>query len=728
MALTQSSGVAVRAGLVFQAVGLNEHLKIALRDAGVNVVAEIIANALSLDQIREANLDVFVVNLDPELEDSLDELTDMLDQMRRPVIFNDGAASSGLAGWDQARWARHLAAKITGELDSSPPRPADAKSIPSPVKVVPPKVVVAPVVVMPVVALPEVAVTQSVPSQSIPVNVSVEVAREAVVINEQPSMPLNNEVPSTDPLLDEVFTELDFDFDIESANQAVPVRIDDEESGLEGFDASAFDMPESATPNFAVEELSDLDELFRGSASPDDGGMPDVEPAKVELAAAKGPSLADLAVSPEQKPQSKPVVTLKTDVSALNWSLEPLEGEYVAPVPTGRAVYVAKEVPPLPEVAQKVAAKTVTAAAAQPVQDDSNELGDFDFFLDEDGLEAPPASAPIAASAPTIDTEILPTPSSAAVTKRLPAIESPAEVNIRSTASELPSAALADEMSDFDALFADLNDLSPVTMPAAGESANSKDSDTAFDSSSLDFDLDFEVGAPHGSTVEEKDEDFADLDALFADTPVAVTPERGASATQAPTAPTGPARIFVLGASIGGPEAIRSFLGKLKPNLPAAFVLAQHMGAEFLELMTSQLAKASPMPVRLAVPGESFVAGEIVVVPVNQRFLVDQLSVVQFAPLPTESPYSPSIDQVMIDMADRFGSRCTGIVFSGMASDAIEGAKYLASRGAKVWVQDPATCDISKMIDGEQAAGVVSFVGAPEQLADHVLDELGALN
>ena len=82
----------------------------------------------------------------------------------------------------------------------------------------------------------------------------------------------------------------------------------------------------------------------------------------------------------------------------------------------------------------------------------------------------------------------------------------------------------------------------------------------------------------------------------------------------------------------------------------------------------------------------------------------------------------------MIDMADRFGQRCTGIIFSGMASDAIEGAKYLSSRGAKVWVQDPATCVISSMIDGAQAAGVVSFVGAPEQLADHVLDELGALN
>jgi len=722
MALTQSSGVAVRAGLVFQAVGLNEHLKIALRDVGVTVVVEIIANALSLEQIREANLDVFVVNLDPELEDSLEELTDMLDQMRRPVIFNDGAASSGLAGWDQARWARHLAAKITGELDSSPPRPADAKSIPTPTKVAPPKVVV------PVpVAAPEIAATQAKPSLKGPVS-----AAALMVVNDEQSSPaLGNEAPTVDAVLDDVFADLDFDFDAESVNQAVQVRLDDEESGLEGFDASAFDMPESVTPNFATEELGDLDALFRNSAQPDDDGATHIDAANVEASKAKKPPQRESTGLPEQNAQSKPIVAPKTDVSALNWSLEPLEGEILAPIPTGRAVFNAKEVLPLPETAVKAAAKTAPTVTP-PVQDNSNELGDFDFFLDADILDAPSVS-PVPAS--EIDNVVIPTPTSAAITKRLPAVQVPADRNIQSAAPGLHSAALADEMSDFDALFADLNDLSPVTMPANSnvgfDDANSKDLDAAFDSSSLDFDLDFEVGAPSSSSINEKDEDFADLDALFADTPVAIVPDKVASPAKPASAPavqTGPPRVFVLGASIGGPEAIRSFLGKLKPNLPAAFVLAQHMGAEFLELMTSQLAKASPMPVRLAKPGEAFAAGEIVVVPVNQRFLVDQQSVVQFAPLPTESPYSPSIDQVMIDMADRFGQRCTGIVFSGMASDAIEGAKYLASRGAKVWVQDPATCVISSMIDGAQAAGVVSFVGAPEQLADHVLDELGALN
>ena len=713
MALLQGSGVAVRAGLVFQAVGLNEHLKVALHDAGVNVVLEIFANAMSLDKIREANLDVFVVNLDPELEDSLEEITDMLDQMRRPVIFNDGAASSGLSGWDQARWARHLAAKITGELDATPPRPLDAKSIPVPVRAAPPTIPV-----------PTIASTRTIASITVAAAHNDSSAANAEVVA--------NELPDIGTaVLDDVFAELDFDFDAQSISPpTVTAELDDEESGLEGFDASAFDLPESNARSFNGEELSDLDELFRNSAQPNAGERDEVNAASSSTPEKSPQPNPEVARAPARVATAEvPVVKPKSDLSALNWSLEPLDGESVAPIPTGRAVYVAKELPANPAVVSKPDVKAPVPAAISPASNgDSSDLGDFDFFLESDPVDA----------APTAPQTIVPPPGSAAITKRLPAIPVPAGGNFDVVIPSMPVDQVRDEMSEFDALFADLNDLSSVSMPASGnaelDGSFATDSETAFDSSSLDFDLDFEVGAPTRSNAVEKEDDFADLDALFADSSVTAveskSAERGVTSAKAavPVVQTGPVRVYVLGASIGGPEAVRSFLSKLKPSLPAAFVLAQHMGAEFLELMTSQLAKASPMPVRLAKPGEVFAAGEIVVVPVNQRFLVDQQSLIQFAPLPTESPYSPSIDQVMIDMADRFGQRCTGIIFSGMASDAIEGAKYLASRGAKIWVQDPATCVISSMIDGAQAAGVVSFVGAPEQLADHVLDELGALN
>ncbi|HVH35388.1 MAG TPA: chemotaxis protein CheB, partial [Tahibacter sp.] len=180
-------------------------------------------------------------------------------------------------------------------------------------------------------------------------------------------------------------------------------------------------------------------------------------------------------------------------------------------------------------------------------------------------------------------------------------------------------------------------------------------------------------------------------------------------------------RVFVLGASIGGPEAVREFLAALPARFPALFVLAQHMGAEFLELMAAQLAKATPLTVRSPTHGERIAQGDVVVVPTTHRLLFDADGVVQLAHLPEASPYTPSIDLIVRDVADRFGAAATLIIFSGMAHDAIEGAKHLAAKGGKVWVQDPDTCVISSMVDGARDAGVVSFTGSPAELAKQTI-------
>ena len=102
------------------------------------------------------------------------------------------------------------------------------------------------------------------------------------------------------------------------------------------------------------------------------------------------------------------------------------------------------------------------------------------------------------------------------------------------------------------------------------------------------------------------------------------------------------------------------------------------------------------------------------------------LGVAQLAALEEQSPYSPSIDLVMRDVADRFGANAGAIVFSGMAHDAIDGATYLASKGGTVWAQDPNTCVISSMVDGAIDAGVVSHTASPVDLARRFNQQFGA--
>ncbi len=666
MASLQTStqtNISLRAGLIYQAVGLNQHLKVALGEAGVNVVSESMADRLNLAQLRSDQLDVFVVNLDPELEDHLDDVTDILDQLARPVIFNDGSSSSNLAGWDQARWARHLAAKIRGEVHAHPPRPANAPGIPVPAR----QVAKAPAPPTPIAA-------KTVPAAVI---ASVETRKP------EPELPKTIEIPAVSvPVAaaasDVGFAELDFDFDSKPA-QPMKTASEFDAGGMDDFDPSMFNFDQAAGSEEKAAE-PDLDALFSSqpttTAAPAmdagfDLGLDDFETPGFETPSA--PTAAPVSASVVESARTPGKAELKAAPS--EWSLEPLAGELPPELITGRAVFQAREIPASEQI---VPQNQVTVPAVQV----DSDLSDFDFF------DTPVESASPVSGAPASNVD-----------------------------------------SGFDDIFKDFEVAAP-SAPATPKSAapNAVAPEAGFD---LDFDMDFEVDgakaapAPQARAVED---DFSDLDSLFADPPaVPVVKPSGKNLTISEL-PSGPRHVFVLGASIGGPEAVRTFLGHLKAKLPAAFVLAQHMGAEFLELMTSQLAKASPMPVKLAKPGDKFVEGEIYVVPVSSRFVVNADSVVEFSNLPHESPYSPSIDQVMTDMVDRFGARATSIIFSGMASDAIEGAKYTASRGAKVWVQDPSTCVISSMIDGAQAAGVVSFVGAPEELSERVLRELSSIS
>jgi len=72
---------------------------------------------------------------------------------------------------------------------------------------------------------------------------------------------------------------------------------------------------------------------------------------------------------------------------------------------------------------------------------------------------------------------------------------------------------------------------------------------------------------------------------------------------------------------------------------------------------------------------------------------------------------------VLRDVADRYGAAASAIIFSGMTTDAVEGAKYLASKGGAVYAQHPDTCVVSSMVDGIVEAGIVKVLGAPKELA-----------
>ena len=181
--------------------------------------------------------------------------------------------------------------------------------------------------------------------------------------------------------------------------------------------------------------------------------------------------------------------------------------------------------------------------------------------------------------------------------------------------------------------------------------------------------------------------------------------------------------VWVLGASLGGPDALKQFLSELPANLPVAFILAQHLGANFMELLAEQLDRVTTFEVMPARVGHVLRHGEVIIAPVHERLYLNPIGAVELHPIKEELAYSPSIDTVLQDMALRYGKNCHGIIFSGMCDDGVIGTMKLGRQGGQVWTQEADSCVISAMPDNVRKAGYSTFSGTPRQLAYKLIQQ-----
>lgn len=189
-----------------------------------------------------------------------------------------------------------------------------------------------------------------------------------------------------------------------------------------------------------------------------------------------------------------------------------------------------------------------------------------------------------------------------------------------------------------------------------------------------------------------------------------------------PVSPDPDFPVWVLGASIGGPESVRRFLEALPVDVPAAFILVQHMGAEFQRVLADRLSRVTELEVTCAEEGRELRPGMVVVAPVEKGLDFDDQGRITCAALGTMPDPAPSIDDALRAVVSRFGARAGAIIFSGQARDGVEGCAEVARRGGRVWTQDAGSASIRAIGDGIREAGLSDFDGSPERLARQLLE------
>ena len=191
-----------------------------------------------------------------------------------------------------------------------------------------------------------------------------------------------------------------------------------------------------------------------------------------------------------------------------------------------------------------------------------------------------------------------------------------------------------------------------------------------------------------------------------------------------PAEPIAASQIWVLAASLGGPEAVKSFLDQLPPGLPVGFVYAQHIDGHFTDVLTRVLGRHAHYRLKTAKPGDVIATGEVVMMPVDHEWQVDSDGALEQLPGPWPGPYGPSIDQVLLNMSNYYHENCHAIIFSGMGCDGAVAAPMLRAYGSRIWAQDSESCGQASMPESVAATGCVSFRGTPPQLAQKLVKTL----
>lgn len=155
--------------------------------------------------------------------------------------------------------------------------------------------------------------------------------------------------------------------------------------------------------------------------------------------------------------------------------------------------------------------------------------------------------------------------------------------------------------------------------------------------------------------------------------------------------------LVVIGASTGGPVAIRELLQHLPEGFSAAIVVVQHLPPSFTAVLANQLGRHCSLEVREADHGDRLAPGKVFVAPGGRHLLFGPDGRVRLTRGVPIHGHQPAIDVVMQSAAEVFAGRTTGILLTGMGDDGAEGLVSIRRSGGRTFAQDEASCVVYGM-------------------------------
>ena len=184
-------------------------------------------------------------------------------------------------------------------------------------------------------------------------------------------------------------------------------------------------------------------------------------------------------------------------------------------------------------------------------------------------------------------------------------------------------------------------------------------------------------------------------------------------------------RVIAVGISTGGPQALQQVLPLLPADLAVGVLIVQHMPPGFTGPLARRLDGLCKVTVREAGNHEVIEGGVVYIAPAGQHMTVYRRNasqvLIRLSHLPENSVHMPSVDVMMLSVAEVFQAYSMGIIMTGMGVDGLLGMQAIARNGGTTLGQDESSCTVYGMPRACARSGVLQRVVPLMQIPEEIL-------
>lgn len=178
--------------------------------------------------------------------------------------------------------------------------------------------------------------------------------------------------------------------------------------------------------------------------------------------------------------------------------------------------------------------------------------------------------------------------------------------------------------------------------------------------------------------------------------------------------------IVAIGASAGGLKALSEFFRYLPVDTGMAFVVVQHLSPAHESMMADILSRTTKIPVSEIRDGMPVAPDHIYVMPEKACISLSGGILRAHSDLENQHMRMP-IDYFFHSVAEDWGNKTIGVIFSGSASDGSLGLIAIKEAGGITFAQDQASAEFSSMPQSAISTGCVDFVCSPKETAVKII-------